>query len=144
MKLTDEQINEIAEELECGTRVFLNIETNEIKTILEWDELASDEFWETELMEIEKNPENYIGFYKMDPNQSFQLMQEFVETIDNEELKKKLESGLRLSKPYRNFKDIIDEDNVYRQKWFDFKHARFVDFVKEQLEEYNKEPDRKF
>lgn len=137
MELSEQQINEIAEDLECGMRVFLNIKTNEIKTILDWDELASDEFWETELSEIEESPGKYIEFNKMDRDKGFRLMKDFVETVKDKELKKKLELGLNLSKPFKNFKDIIDYDHVYRQRWFDFKHNYYIDLVKTQLEDYN-------
>lgn len=37
MKLTEEQIKSIAEELEAGFEVYLNIETNEIKSIIDFD-----------------------------------------------------------------------------------------------------------
>lgn len=141
MELSEKQIEDIAEDLECGFRIFLNTETKEIKTILEWDELASDEFWETELTEIEQDPDKYIEFDKMDSRKEFRLMEDFVETVDNEELKKKLELGLRLSKPFRNFKDIIDDENEYKQKWFEFKRARYIDFVKEQLSDYHNESE---
>jgi len=48
-----------------------------------------------------------------------------------------LELGLSLSKPFRNFKDIIDNENEYRKNWFAFKSAKYIEFVKEQLESYN-------
>jgi hypothetical protein len=64
-------------------------------------------------------------------------MEEFVETVKDEELRKKLELGLSLSKPYRNFKDIIDGENEYRKRWFEFKNAMYVAFVKKHLGRYN-------
>lgn len=136
MELSEEQINEIAEELECGSRAFLNIETGEIKTILDWDEMANDESWELEWKEIEKNPGKYISFRKMDFDESFQLMRDFVETVNNKELKKKLEFGLHHSKRFKYLKDIIDDDYECRQKWFKFKHDGYVNFVKEQFADY--------
>jgi hypothetical protein len=142
LELSEQEINDIAEDLECGMRVFLNIETKEIKRILDWDELASDELWETELAEIEENPGKYIEFSKMDRDEGFRLMKDFVETVKDKELKKKLELGLRLSKPFRNFKDIIDYDQSYRQRWFDFKHNYYIDLVKTQLENYNSGMDK--
>jgi len=73
----------------------------------------------------------------MDSRESFQVMEEFVKTVDDEELRKKLELGLSLSKPFRNFKDIIDDENEYRKNWFAIKSAKYIEFVKEQLENYN-------
>ena len=141
MKLSDQQINEISEELECGMRTYLNIETNEIKTVLDWDDCANDEFWEEEMKKIEDSPDKFIEFYKMDSAQGLRVMQDFVETVEDDVLRKKLESGLRLSKPFRNFKNIIDDENEFCRKWLDFKHTAYVDFVREQLLSYNEELD---
>ncbi|MDP2362329.1 MAG: UPF0158 family protein [Ignavibacteria bacterium] len=139
MELTEEQIKHIAEELEIGFNVYLNIETKEIKSILAFDDsgLADMEPWEEDIKEIEKNYDKYLQFEKMDSRESFKVMEDFVETVEDEELRKKLDLGLSLSKPFRNFKDIIDCENEYRKKWFAFKSARYVEFVKERLERYN-------
>ena len=37
IELAEEQIKEIAEELDCGMKVYLNVETNEIKSIIDFD-----------------------------------------------------------------------------------------------------------
>jgi hypothetical protein len=139
MKLTEEQIKSIAEELETGFKVYLNIETKEIKSIIDFDNNydADTEPWEDDIKEIEENFDKYLKFEKMDSRESFQVMEEFVVTVDDEELRKKLEIGLSLSKPFRNFKDIIDDENEYRKNWFAFKSTKYIEFVKEQLESYN-------
>ena len=140
MELTEEQIKSITEDLETGLKVYLNIETKEIKSIIDFDDTdyADTEQWEETLKEIEENYDKYIEFEKMDSRESFQVMEGFVETIKDEELRRKLELGLSLSKPFRNFKDIIDDENENRKNWFAFKSAKYIEFVKEQLESYNK------
>jgi len=140
LKLTEEQIKSIAEELDAGFKVYLNIETKKIKSIIDFDNnyTADTEPWEEDIKEIEENFNKYLIFEKMDSRESFQVMEEFVVTVDAEELRKKLELGLSLSKPFRNFKDIIDDENEYRKNWFAFKSAKYIEFVKEQLESYNK------
>ena len=139
MKLTEEQIKSIAEDLDIGMKVYVHIETNEIKTIIDLDQHydADTEAWEEDIKEIEENYDRYLEFEKMDSRESFQVMEEFVETVEDEELRKKLELGLSLSKPFRNFKDIIDDENEYRMKWFSFKSAKYIESVKEQLERHN-------
>ena len=52
MKLTAEQIHEIAGELETGMTVYVNRHTLEIRTVLNWDDLTDDEFWENEKEKI--------------------------------------------------------------------------------------------
>ncbi|HET56593.1 MAG TPA: hypothetical protein ENN33_15465 [Ignavibacteria bacterium] len=140
MKLTNEQIKSIAEDLDIGMNVYVHIETNEIKTIIDFDQHfdADTELWEEDINEIEENFDKYFQFEKMDSRESFQVMADFVETVEDEKLREKLELGLSLSKPFRNFKDIIDDENEYRKRWFTFKDERYIEFVKEQIERYNK------
>ncbi|OGU81898.1 MAG: hypothetical protein A2W11_09140 [Ignavibacteria bacterium RBG_16_35_7] len=138
-ELTEEQIKSIAEELEAGLKVYLNIETKEIKSIIDFDNnfYADMEPWAEDIKEIEANYDKYLEIENMDSRESYQVMEEFIETIEDEELRKKLELGLSLSKPFRNFKDIIDDENEYRIKWFSFKSAKYIESVKEQLERHN-------
>lgn len=139
IKLTEEQIKYIAEELDTGMKVYVNIETMEVKSIIDtlqhYD--ADTEAWEEDINEVEENFDKYFQFYRMDSRESFQVMEDFVETVKDERLKEKLELGLSLSKPFRNFKDIIDDENEYRKRWFKFRDSRNIEFVKEQIERYN-------
>lgn len=144
MELSNEQINEIVEGLESGIQTFLNIESKEIITILEWDEFTDTEFWEAMMREIEENPDKFLQFHKMNADQGFRILEEFIETIDDENLKSKLETGLHLQDPFENFKIILENDNTYKQKWIEFKHAHYIAFVKKQLAVYNKTIDGKF
>ena len=118
MNLTSEEIKSIADDLECGMKVYVHKETKEIKSIIDLDEniYADKEVWEEDIKEVEENYDKYLEFENMDSRESFQVMEEFVVTVDDEELRKKLELGLSLSKPFRNFKDIIDDENEYRNK----------------------------
>lgn len=77
----------------------------------------------------------------MDSRESFTVMAEFVDTVEDEKLREKLDLGLSLSRPFRNFKDIIDGEPKYRKKWFEFKSARYIEYVKEQLDRYNNRID---
>jgi len=140
MKLTDEQIKSISEDLDIGMKVYVHIETNEIKTIIDLDQHfdADTESWEEDINEIEENFDKYFQFERMESRESFRIMEDYIETVEDKRLKEKLELGLSLSKPFRNFKDIIDDENEYRKRWFEFRDARNIEFVKEQIERYNK------
>ena len=143
MKLTTEEIKSIAEDLDCGMKVYVHKETKEIKTIIDFDHHfdADEELWKDELSEIEKNYDKYLVFEKMDSRESFRVMEDFLETVEDDELRKKLELGLNLSKPFRNFKDIIDGEGEYREKWFNFKNSKYINYVEEQLEFYNRDDE---
>ena len=138
MELTKEQIKSIADDLDCGMNVYVHKETKEIKTIIDFDShLDVDMEWEEDINDIEENFDMYFQFERMDSRKSFQIMEDFTENIEDMELKKKLELGLRLLKPFRNFKDIIDDENEYRDKWFEFKNDKYIEFVKDHLSYLN-------
>jgi len=139
MKLTEEQIKSIVEDLNMGMSVYVNIDTNEIKAVMDFEQHydADPEPWKEDLKEIEENFDKYFHFERMDSREAFRVMDAFVETVEDEELKKKLDLGLSLSKPFRNFKDILNYDAEYRDKWFAFKMEKTIEFVKEQLNNYN-------
>jgi hypothetical protein len=140
MKLTDQQIIEIADNLDSGMRCFYNKQTGEIKTIINFDSWigADDEPWEEENRELEENWTDYYEFEGMSSHDSFSIMADFTETVDNLQLQKKLVNSLNKSKPFRNFKWLIDNSGDYRQKWFDYKKMCFIESVKEQIDNYNR------
>jgi len=135
LTLTDQQIFEIAEYLDSGMRCFYHRKTGEIKTILDSDYYG--EVDESLQDEIEENWDDYFEFERMSSHESYEIMADFTETVDNDELQDKLIDALRKPKPFRHFKDQIDNSGEYRQKWFDYQKKRFIEFVKEQINSYN-------
>jgi len=136
MKLTEKQIEEIADNLDCGMRCFYNHKTHEIKTLLNFDSWigADTEPWEEDSKEIDANWDNYIEFTGFETHESFQIMADFAESIEDRSLRDKLTSVLNRPKPFQNFKWQIDNSGEYRQQWFDFKKMRYIQSVKEQID----------
>ena len=143
MKLTDKQIEEIAEELEAGMRCFYNLKTGEIKVIVNLDSWigADEEPWEEDIKEIEENWSDYFQFEGLNSHDSFRIMADFAENVDDDKLRERLVKVLNKSKPFSNFKWQIDNSGDYRQAWFDFRNARFVDWVKEQIKFHKLDKD---
>ena len=143
MKLTEEQILEIVDNLDSGMRCFYNKKTGEIKTIFNSDSYfgADEELFEEEREEreeIEENWDDYFEFERMSSHDAFEIMVDFTETIDNEELQDKLVNSLRKPKTFRNFKWQVDNSGEYRQKWFDYKKMRYIEWIKEQIDNYKR------
>jgi hypothetical protein len=140
MKLTDQQILDIVDYLDSGLRCFYNKKTGELKTIFNSDTYfgADEKLLEEEREEIEENWEDYFEFEGMSSRESFEIMVDFTETIDNEELQCKLVNSLRKSKPFKNFKWEVDNSGEYRQKWFDYQRIRYIDWIKEQIGNYKR------
>ena len=139
MKLTDQQIKEIADNLDSGMRCFYNKQTGIIKTVLNFDSWigADEEPWEEELKEIDENWSDYFEFKGMTSRESFNLMADFAESIDNPRLQDRLFNALNKSKPFQNFKWQIDNSGEYRQQWFDFKNMHYIELVKKQIDNNN-------
>ena len=140
MKLTDQQILEIVDNLDSGMRCFYNKKTGEIKTIFNSDSCfgADEKLLEEEREEIEENWEDYFEFERMSSRDSYEVMIDFAETVDNPELQDKLVNSLRMAKPFKNFKWQVDNSGEYRQKWFDYQKMHYIEWVKEQIDNYKR------
>jgi hypothetical protein len=139
MTLTDDKIKEIAEQLDCGFRCFIHKQTEELLFIpdtLKNPEMDSDA-WEEENDKLENNFFDYFEIETLQSNNSFQIMEDFVDTLDNfNRLKERLYSALNKPKPFRNFRNEIDYSGESRQKWFDFKIQWLMDWVRKELERF--------
>jgi hypothetical protein len=134
MTLTSNQIKEIAELLECGLQCFVHKLTGAIEYHPdEFDILDDPEPWQDLVDKIEENWDDYIGFEKMDSFQSFQVMEDFVDSLDQGDEKKRLEYAISRPKPFRNFKYEI-EQSEHRQAWFTYRLNANIKWVEEQLE----------
>lgn len=133
--MTEDRINEIADNLLAGFNCYIKRGTDEIITIPDVDEFSDTfEFWEDLVKDVEENYQKYIVIEKMDSHESFEVMEKFVETLDNNDLKERIITALERPKPFRNFKFEIDNSGPFRQKWFDFQKEQIVVYVKDQLE----------
>lgn len=136
MKLTEKQIAEIADNLDSGMRCFYNLKTCEIKTLPNFDSWigVDEELWDEESKKIDDNWADNFEFEGFESHDSFKIMADFTESVDDTRLKEKLINALNRPKPFQNFKWQIDNSGEYRQKWFDFKKMRYIQWVKEQID----------
>jgi hypothetical protein len=138
ISLTKDQIKEIAEQLDCGMRCYINKETGEIKTTPDFDNsYTDDELWTDVLIELEENWGKYVEIERMESRDSFDLMADFAESVESRELRDSLINALNKKHPFRNFKWVVDNSGPYRQKWFDFKNQSLIGWVEKKLGEIN-------
>ncbi len=65
-------------------------------------------------------------------------MAAFVEQLDdNPALQSQLIAALNKRKPFREFKWVIDNSGIYREKWFEFKHEKIKAWVVEKFEAFS-------
>jgi hypothetical protein len=139
IKLKQEQIKEIADLLDAGMKCFYNIKTHEIKEIPDFDNnpYAEPDGWHDLIEELDEHFDDYLAFEKMEGRESFRIMEEFIGEIDDQELKRRLIWALNRDHPFRHFKDEIDYNGEYREQWFKFKAEKYIEFVENQVTEYN-------
>ena len=137
--LNEQQINDIASNLECGLKCYYNKRTGEIKSFPDTESWigADEDIWEEDINEIDENRSDYIEFENFSSSELFDMILEFAERIDNEKLRHKLIKALRKPKPFIRIKWFLDNSGEYKQIWFDFKNIKQIESVKEQLKHFN-------
>ena len=133
MKINPKIISEIAQQLEAGMKVYLNKDTHEIKSIFDWDEITDYELVEKEENEILQEWSNYVEFTKMESHEAFDVMEEFAVEIENINLREEVLKVLGRKCPFANFKAIV-ETSDYRDKWFEFRRKKYIEYIEKQLE----------
>ena len=142
MKLSEEQIKEIAGELDIGMICYVHKKTGEVKSIIDFDDVYADtELWEEEMKEIEKNRDQYIKIEKMSSSDSFRVMEAFTDEVADQRIKDRLVYALERNKPFRNFKYEVDYDEEVRQQWFAFKARKYQEWVKDYFEWLSEEEE---
>lgn len=140
INLKENQIKELSEELSMGAKCFYNFSTGEIKVFYPDESGEFRDFYEEEealkYEEIMENSELYYEFEPMTSRESFQIMEDFVETLSDIGFANRLVYALSHSKPFSHFNDII-ENSKYRQDWFNFRDENQKDWVKKQVNRHN-------
>lgn len=140
LTLTQVQIKEIADQLDCGFICYLNMKNGEIlflPDLLKHPDIEM-EAWSEAQGKIDRNFHDYKVIEPLESYDSFKIMAEFAETLlDSNPLKNKLIYALNRKKPFREFKFAIDNSGKYRQIWFGFKNLKLQEWVKERIQEIN-------
>ena len=131
---TPAQIKEMAEQIDCGFCCYYNKISGEIVSIPDFDDRMDDieEFFGEDLAKIERDKKNFIKIDKPSSRESFEIMEDFVEEVEDLRLRDELSYALNNKKPFAHFKFIV-ENSDHRQKWFDFKAKQLQKLVIEQM-----------
>jgi hypothetical protein len=134
-------IKEIAEQLDCGFRVFVHQKSGKILFVPDNNNYSDIDLdsWDEELEELDNNFLEYIEIEKWTSNQAFEMMSEFAGLLKDKNLQNKLFDSLQKKRPFREFKFLIDNSGDYRQKWFDFKNNWQKEYVTQQIKRINPE-----
>ena len=133
--LSDDKIYDIAQYLGFGFVCYINIRTGEHLTIPNRYEFGDTDAFDEDLSEIKKNSKRYLKIEPPMSGESFRIMEAFIYSLPDQAqgLKTRLIRALNNRKPFRNFKEVIDNSGQYREQWFAFKNQELIEFVKGHL-----------
>jgi hypothetical protein len=133
--LSDEIINDIVGQLECGMKCYVNKSNGQMVAVINDDFFADaiDEIHANGIKQIRDNSADYIEFRVMDSRESYEVMMDFVNLILDDEIRMQLLKSLNGSSPFRNFKSKLDRFEGCRNDWFKYKKSRYIEFVKMQI-----------
>jgi hypothetical protein len=132
-----ETTKEITGQLDMGMKCFYHKQTGELEYFP--DELRNYDGFDEELWEETINKvDDYLAFEGMDSHESFRMMEDFVDEIADKRIRERFEDAISYKKPFQNFKQLLLNYPDLREKWFVYKDQRYIDYVKDQLEAYNR------
>ena len=135
-------INEIAQELDCGNECYFNQKTKELICLPNVDlmETAGEDYYkemfQDDFKKIESQKKDLIKFEVLESFESFRIMEDFKNQVENDEFVEKLDQALNRRKPFQNFKNLID-NSEYREQWFKFKQKEIEKIVINTIERKN-------
>ena len=141
LKISPETIKEIAEQLDTGMKVFYHLPTGELASYpdgLKWGGEIDEEAWGDDMAKLDENFHEYVAFTAMESHESFGVMEDFIETIAEKDVKEKFENIIQRKKPFQQFKYLLFDYPLLREQWFLYKDERYREYVLEQIDDYNK------
>lgn len=134
MKFSQKQVKEMAENIEVGHVIYINLETYEVKEIFDSDmSFEEDSYWHNELETIDKEWGDYTTIEPMRSHDAYEVMVAFLEEIKDEQFKEELTKILKRKSPFANFKWEV-EGSEYREQWFKFHSNSILEYVKRMLD----------
>ena len=136
MEVPTETLNDIADSMEAGFKCFIHRETLEVVTYLDPDRYPDldPKDWKEEIGKVKKNKKYFIEIEDMDSRESFRVMAEFAESLENNTTKIKLLTALEGHKPFANFKHQIENAGEFRELWFAFRKEKNIEWIQNQLQ----------
>ncbi len=135
MEVSNEILNDLAQNLISGLKTYLHKETLEVMAIPDPDQMDDLKvYWKEDLKKIRQNKKKLIEIEPMPSYKGFKMMEDFVESIDDKMVRGRLLQAIGGRKPFANFKIEIDHSGEYRELWFTYKNEQTLNWIRDQLE----------
>lgn len=153
----ENEIREIAGNIDCGITCYLNPDTWEFEEIpqcvmdeygpSDWDDEEEDDEnetgWQADLrrslrQQLEKinSWEHCIKIEQPESYEAYRFMERFIDGCisENDIWYTRARRAINGRRPFANFKHIIEHCSPYRQQWFDFKRECLEEYVRDAIE----------
>jgi Uncharacterised protein family (UPF0158) len=136
MQIPPTLIPEIAGLIESGNLVFLHRENLEVVFYPDEDQIPDmeEEDWQTEINKVNADPKKYVKLLNMNSRHRFSLMEEFIETVKDQDVQINLRKAIIGRQPHAAFQSVVDKSPVYKSQWNAFHASKYVDWVKKQMD----------
>ena len=136
-------ISDIVDNLECGFSTKIDVEkaivvsvVNENGEEMEFFEEDSEDGNNETDEDIDTKEDDYFGTFmnidRLESFESFEIMENFANSLDVSPLKSKLLNALQHKKPFANFNAIIHSSTA-KEHWFHFRRKALEQYVVDTL-----------
>jgi len=143
IEIKPELLKEIAEYLDAGMLCFYNKTNGKLETYPEGlEDSGLEDDWAEVTGKIEASPDDYLQIEKMNSVEAFEIMENFINSINHIPAHNKFIDAISHKKPFAHFNDMLPYYPDLREQWFAYKLQNYIEFVKNQVELNNtvKEP----
>lgn len=134
--ISDSMIKEIAETLDTGMICFYHKQTGELESYP--TEMIDEELWQDVIDKIDENYTDYLRIEPMKSHESFRFMEDFIAEIPDQQIQRRFYEVTQRRKPFQQFKDMLLNYPKLREQWFAYKEQRYIEYVRDEVEEYNR------
>ncbi|KYK36631.1 MAG: hypothetical protein AYK19_22125 [Theionarchaea archaeon DG-70-1] len=128
-KVNKDQLIWALEDINGLDEYYLDLETGEI--VSNFEDLLAELGIEEEDLESER----YWYITPISSQEGYNFMVEFIETVEDEELKRRLTIAINGRGAFRMFKATLSEYPEERERWFKFHDTKMEEYADEWLED---------
>jgi hypothetical protein len=134
MKISDDIIKTIAQNLMSGEQCHIHKKTCELISFPNDELLDLDpelNVWKKDIKKVASDS-GFVEIHPMSSHDSFMVMEDFVNSLNDRSAKISLLRALDGKKPFARFKNQI-EASPFRNLWFEFRDNKLFEWVQSQV-----------
>ncbi|MFA8436067.1 MAG: UPF0158 family protein [Marinifilaceae bacterium] len=137
IKLSDQHIKEIAQDLEKGLTCHIHCKTGKIISFPEVDlaDFGEEDQWFEDRREVEENWVDYLVILPPSPKEVLEMIRQFLESVDAGGYRNSLLQSLEMAHPFREFKKSLHDFPTLRKEWFRYKDEKYRNWIRLRLDE---------